>query len=201
MTASDEMAPPRPSPLRRSLGIVLAVVAVIMLVGSAAGLWNPWRFVRLEQFFGDPLFGLVAVNVLVLAAFWLLAPVRSEAAQVRRHTTRWALILALVPTLMCYGVFHRYFGSASREVAQSPSSERRAAFVTHGDFRELRIWAGGPLTLRDMGRAGVPCGQRIGVRFVSEDRVHVTTVYGDFDVHLDHRTGRPLDSGPATCSG
>src|SRR5256885_2624109 len=143
MTAIDDFAPPRPSPLRRILGIILAALAAIMLVGTIAGLWNPWHYVRLEQFFGNPLFGLVVVHVSAVTAFWLLAPVRSEAAQGRRHTWRWIVLVPLVPTLMCYGVFHRFFGITSQEVARSASGERRAALCAHADVLEAACPAGG----------------------------------------------------------
>jgi hypothetical protein len=199
--ADTETGPPRPSPVRRLVGAFLAVLAAFELVAVVLGTWNPWRFVRLEQHFSDPFFGLLMVNVLVLAAFWLLAPVRSEAAQQGRHMTRWLLIVALVPVVISYGLFHRIFGVATREVAHSPSGERRVAFVTHDEDRQLRVWAGNWLTLRDLGRIGAPCGDAATARFNSEDLIHVTSVYGDFDVRLDHRTGRPLNTGPATCSG
>jgi hypothetical protein len=196
-----EVATPGLSLPRRIIGLTAAVLAAGALVGFVAGAWNPWRLVRLQQYFSDPFFGLVVVNVLTLLAFWLLAPVRSEAAQGRRHTVRWLLILALVPVGMAYGLFHRIFTIETRQVATSPSGERRAAFVIHGDDRELRIWSGSRLGLRDVGRAGAPCGENVTIRFVAEDLVHITSYYGDFDIRLDSVTGRPLNPMGRACSG
>jgi hypothetical protein len=198
---SEDYLTPALSLPRRVFGFSAAVLTAGALVGFAAGAWNPWRLVRLQQYFNDPFFGLVVVNVLALLAFWLLAPVRSEAAQRRRHTTRWLLILALLPVGMCYGLFHSFVTVETREIAQSPSGERRAAFVTRGDERELRIWSGGWLGLRDVGRAGAPCGPTATARFLSEDLVHISSNYGDFDVRLAHDTGRPLNPMGRTCSG
>jgi hypothetical protein len=192
---------PAPSLPRRVVGLAAAVLAVAALVGFTAGAWNPWRLVRLQQFFNDPFFGLVLVNVLALLAFWLLAPVYSEAAQRRRHTTRWLLMLALLPVGMSYGLFHSFFTVETREIARSPSGARRVAFVTHGGERELRIWAGAWLGLRDVGRAGAPCGPSVTARFRSEDLVHISSNYGDFEVYLAHDTGRPLNPMGHTCSG
>jgi hypothetical protein len=186
---------------RRILGLTAAVLAAFALAGFVAGAWNPWRLVRLQQYFNDPFFGLLVVNVLALLAFWLLAPVRSEAAQRGRHTIRWLLILALLPVGMCYGLLHGIFTLETREVATSPSGERRAAFVTHGDDRALRIWSGRGLGLRDAGRVGAPCGPTVTVRFLAEDLVHISSHYGDFDVRLAPDTGRPLNPMGDTCSG
>jgi hypothetical protein len=197
----DADVAPHLSPVRRLLGLLSAALAAIVSVGTVAGVWNPWRFVRLQQFFGDPFLGLLLLNILTLSAFWLLAPVRSEAADGRRQAVRWLLGLALVPVLSFYGVFHQFFDVTTVEIARSPSGERRAAFVTHGDERQVRIWSGNWLTLRDIGLAGTPCGLSVRARFTSEDQVHITSVYGEYDVRLDHRTARPLNHGPATCSG
>jgi environmental stress-induced protein Ves len=73
--------------------------------------------------------------------------------------------------------------------------------VTHLDNRELRILVGQGLGLRDAGRAGRPCGPHAAARFVAEDVVHITSDYGDFDVQLDPKSGRPVNPMGPTCSG
>jgi hypothetical protein len=190
-----------PSPVRRLAGIVLAVLAAVALVGFVAGAWNPWRLVRLHQFMGDPTMGLVVVLGLTLAAFWLLAPVRSEAAQPRRQQIRWLLMLAVVPALLCYGLGHQLFSYEYQQVATSPSGHRHAAFITHGHDRELRIWVGSGLAVRDAGRAGAPCGPRATARFEGEDLLHVSSDYGNFDIRLDPRSARPVNPMGPTCVG
>ncbi|MGC9665619.1 hypothetical protein ACNTMW_03575 [Planosporangium sp. 12N6] len=201
MRTSHELTTPALSPARRVAGLTAAALAAAVLVVSVLGAWNPWRLVRLRQFFHDPSLGLLLVNLLTLAAFWALAPVHSEAAQPGRQRIRWLLTLALLPVGMAWGLLQGFFSLDTREVATSPDGTRRAAFVTHGDDRELRIWSGGWLTLRDVGRAGAPCGPNATARFVTDDLLHITSNYGDFDVRLDPATGRPLTPMGRTCSG
>jgi hypothetical protein len=115
-------------PGRRVLGWCVAVLAVVALVGFAAGIWNPWRLVRLRQVFGDPTLGALVVLVLVLVAFWLLAPVGSEASQPVRHMIRWLLILSLLPAFFVWALGHTFFTVTYRQVATSPSGPTARRF-------------------------------------------------------------------------
>jgi phosphotransferase system glucose/maltose/N-acetylglucosamine-specific IIC component len=200
VTDSDDIAfPPLPG-WRRSLGIVLAVLAGICLVGFVVARWNPWRFVWLREVFGNPFSGLVIVTLLTLIAFMTLAPVRNEAAQGRRNAVKWALIILLVLSLPIYGLFHTLYSVATQELAHSPSGERTVAKVTHGQDYEVRLWTGSGLAMREDGSLGRPCGD-FKARFRGEDLVHIETNYGNFDVRLDPATGRPLNPIGPTCSG
>ncbi len=184
---------------RRLLGAVLAILAPVVAAGFVAGAWNPWRLVLLRRYFGDPLLGAVLVVALTAGAFWLLAPVRSEATQAGRQLTRWALVAAIVPGLICFGIGHSHFDMAYREIATSPNGHLHAAFVTHNEDRQLRIWVGSGLRVRDAGRAGSPCGP-VTVR-LTDDLLHISSNYGDLDIGPDPKTGRPLNPMGPTCTG
>lgn len=200
---SEPAPPPRGrSLIRHALGFLVLLVAVLVIVGVVAGVWNPGRYVVLERYFGDPLLGaLVALALLVLWS-WLLLPVRAEARQNTRIVLRTVLGVLLVLSLIAFGLFHARTVRTYRVVSHSPSGDLALALVTSdgGEERELRIWRGRGLGMRDQGSLGRPCGA-FTATFRGESSVHVATVYGDFDLTLDPGTGRPLTSIGPTCSG
>jgi hypothetical protein len=198
---------PEPPPRRRSLvrqilGWLVLVVAVLALAGVVAGLWNPGRYVVLERYFSDTLLGAVVVLVLFVLWSWLLLPVRAEAQQNSRIVLRSVLIVPLVLSLIAFGLFHPRLVHTYRVVTQSPSGQLTVALRTSdgGEERELRVWRGHGLTARDTGSLGRPCGP-FTATFRGEGSVHVSTVYGDFDLAIDPATGRPVTSIGPTCSG
>jgi hypothetical protein len=193
----DFAAPVRLPGWRRWAGVVAAVLAAVALVGFVAGTWNPWRLVRLRQVFGNPFSGLVIVSLLTAIAFLLLAPVRSEAQQGRRHATKWTLIAVFLLSLPIYGLFNGYFSIATQELDHSPSGKRTVAKVTRGDNYEVHLWTGSGLTMREGGSLGRPCGD-FRANFQGENQVHIITNYGNFDVRLDPATGRAVNPiGPS----
>jgi hypothetical protein len=187
-------------PWRRWLGIFTFVLAGLVLVGFVAGVWNPWRLVRLQQVFGNPFVGLVVISLLVVVSFLLLKPVRNEAEQGRRNAVKWTLITVFLLSLPAYGLFNGYFSVATTQLDRSPSGKRIVAKVTHGDEYQVHLWTGTGLGLRDAGSLGKPCGD-FKARFQTDDLVHISTLYADFDVRLDPATGRALNPIGPTCSG
>jgi len=186
---------------RRPAGLVAAVLAGATAVLFTLGAWNPSDLVVLWRYAGDPFRGAVLFFVLALAASWLLAPVRSEAAQAGR--ARWRIVfgIGLALSLLALGLFGPLFTVDYRELARSPDGARTIAIYDPGtDLQHLHVWAGTGLGARDMGDLGKPCGATT-VSFRSRDLVHVSTSYGEFDLRLDPATGRPLDRLGPTCTG
>lgn len=189
---------------RRIVGWLLTVVALLIIAAFTVGVWNPGRYVVLQKYFGDPFTGAVLATVLLVVASWLLLPVRAEADQGRRVILRWTLIIAVVASIIGYAYAHPLFVYDMREVATSPDDRLTIALVTpkgDQDLRQLRVWQGSGLTRRDLGGLGRPCGPLVKVTFTDNRSVHVSSVYGDFDLHLDPATGRPLNSIGPTCAG
>jgi hypothetical protein len=179
---------------------VFALLTVFTLVVFALGVWNPWHLAKVTYYFGNPSAGAVWVLAFTLVAVWLLTPVTVEARQNRRLWLRFLLGALLLLAVGFYGVFgNQFFTGNWRVVATSADGQRALVEITRFEDRELRIWTGTGWAARDAGRLGVACGEVAG-RFDGTGRVHVSSVYGEFDLRLDPRTGRPLDT-IATCSG
>jgi hypothetical protein len=185
---------------RRVLGWLAAVAGAVVLVSFTAGTANPWDNVALRLYFGNPFLGAVLACGLLVATFWLLWPVRSEASQGGRVVLRWTSIVVLVISLIAYGLYHAMFAVSTKVVAEAPGGGRAVALVTSGDERELRVWEGHGLARRDVGSLGSPCGQ-VQVRFADRNTVHVDTVYLQRDLQLNPGTGRPLTHLGPTCTG
>lgn len=198
--ADEEPAAARTSPARRIVGLVAAGLTIAVLLLFALGAWNPWHLVVLSRYFGNPLLGVVVGSGLALAAVWLLTPVVSEAAQGRRLWARFLLGAVLLVSLGAWGLFGSHFSGDYRVVAESADGSRRLVMHTRIDDRELRIWSGTGLTARDRGLLGLACGEVIGT-FSGNDRIHVSSVYGEFDLTLDPATGAPTRTIGPTCSG
>jgi heme A synthase len=98
----DSVAPARSRSARRTVGWVAAALAVVMFVVFVLGMWNPADLVVLWRFAGNPFIGAMIVIVLALVAAWLLAPIGSEARQIKRARLRVGLALALVASLLGY---------------------------------------------------------------------------------------------------
>jgi hypothetical protein len=191
---------PRLLVIRRVVGLILAAVAVIDLVATVIGFWNPWRYVILERYFSDPITGGARGLVLAAAAVFLLTPVTTEAVQHRRVMIRWGMVAAAVLALLCAGALGRIFLNSYQLLGTDPSGTRQVVVVSHGEDRELRMWAGRSLTRRDAGRLGPACGN-VTVVFPSPDEVRLVTSYGTFDLRLEPGTGRPRDTFGPTCAG
>jgi hypothetical protein len=181
--------------------LVLVSLAVLVALGFGSGLWNPWDLVFLKIYFGNPFIGLVLLFGLLLVGIWLLTPVTSEATQSKRQWARLGLGAALLASLMAWGVAGDAVGGDYKVVATSSDGTRRLVMVTRSqDDRELRIWVGKGLTARDRGWLGLACGEVVGT-FSGNDQVQVASVYGDFDLRLDPKTGAPIDTIGPTCAG
>jgi len=196
----DEPDAARPRPVRRIAGAVVASLAAAALVVFVLGAWNPWDLVVLLRYFGNPLAGAVWVFGLSLAGVWLLTPVLNEATQGRRLWARFLLGASLLLSLAVWGVAGSAFGGDYQVIAQSPDGSRRLVVRTAGEDHELRIWSGTGLAARDRGHLGLACGNVVGA-FTGNDRVHVASVYGEFDLRLDPATGKPENTMGPTCSG
>jgi hypothetical protein len=199
--ANNELAR-RPSSRRRRLfGLGLAAFTIVLTIAFVAGVWNPWRLVILADYFGNPTAGIVWVLASTLVSVWVLGPVVSEAAQHRRVMVRFGLGAMLALSIGCFGLFGAQFGDGEhRVVATSPDGQRKLVLVSRFDDRTLRIWSGTGLGVRDAGYLGLACGAVTG-RFDGRDKVHVSSLYGEFDLRLEPATGRPIDTIGPTCVG
>jgi hypothetical protein len=180
--------------------VLFVLLAVASLAGLVAGVWNPGRYVILSTRFGNPFAVFVAVAVCAALSVWLLTPVRSEAAQHRRVALRWLTVALVVVSLLCLGIFGRFFERDIDVVARDSGGARTLVRVSGGADTELRLWAGRGLATRDAGRVGLACGE-VRAQFRGPDELFVATSYGDFTIRLDPATGRPLTDMGATCSG
>lgn len=193
--------PGKTSRTRRYIGLALLVIAAILALGFGFGLWNPWSLVFLEVYFGNVFVGLVLLFASLLVGVWLLTPVTSEATQSKRQWARLGLAAALLMSLMAWGVAGDTLSGDYKVVATSADGTRRLVMVTYSeDDRELRIWSGKGLTARDRGWLGLACGDVVAT-FSGNDQVQVASVYGDFDLRLDPKTGTPIDTIGPTCAG
>jgi hypothetical protein len=196
----DAPRPPKPiSPWRRAAGAGCLVLVVLLVPASVAGVWNPWRYVALRRYAGNPLLDAVVVALLAGLALWLLAPVRSEATQHKRVWLRLGAVAVFLGTLLCFGAFGSAFDPGKAQ-AVGRFGDLQAVVVTHGEQAEIRIWAGTGLGVRDMGRVGRACGT-VSAFFTSRSEVQISTSYGDFRVPLDPATGRPLRQLGPRCTG
>jgi hypothetical protein len=191
-----------PSRSRRMGGWLCCALALIVAAAFTVGTWNPWRYVYLQRYLGNPFAGAIAFFLLTLVATWLLLPVRSEAVHGGRQTLRWGMVAPVVVALIAYGLLGGRFVFSSRVVAHSPSGHRSLALVTGQGDRdaELHVWAGAGLHTRDLGGMGRPCGINVTASFTDENTVHVSTVYGDHDLRLDPATGHPVDILSRNCT-
>jgi hypothetical protein len=185
--------------VRRAAGVLAAAAAVLAVPLFAVGVVNPWRYVAL-RYFGNPAFGLMVVAALTLAASWLLAPIRNEAAQANRGRVRVAAVILLVVGLLAWPLTSRYFGEDVTVLARNDSGDRALALVVSGDERQMHILAGRGVAVRDVGSLGIACGQIEGL-FLSHDEVQVTTSYGTWQFRLDPANGKPLNILGPRCAG
>jgi hypothetical protein len=193
--------PTKTSAVRKYIGLVLVAFAAVVAIGFGLGVWNPWKLVFLEVYFGNLFIGLVLLFASLLVGVWLLTPVTSEATQSKRQWARLGLAAALLASLMVWGVAGDSLSGDYKVVATSADGTRRLVMVTYSEEdRELRIWAGKGLAARDRGWLGLACGEVVGT-FSGNDQVQVVSVYGDFDLRLDPRTGAPIDTIGPTCTG
>lgn len=190
------------SPIRRVIGILVAVATAILLVAYTLGAWNPWHNVFLRTRFGDPTLGVPVVVAMAIVTGYILMPVRNEAAQHRRVVIRMILFGLLALSLIVFGFVKTIgvFTYRSTIVAHSADGTRTAALVTVEGGRQLHIFTGTGLAMRDAGNLGVPCGATT-VTFQGNDLVLVSTYYGDFRLRIDPTTGHPITVIGPTCSG
>jgi hypothetical protein len=195
----DSIAPSRRRTVRRIIGWVAAVLAVVALVLFVLGTWNPADLIVFWRFAGNPLLGAIIVFALALIASWLIAPIGNEVQQVSR--TRWRIVfaLALFASLMAYGLFGSRFATDYQVVAESGS--RAIVLYNPGtDYQRLHVWTGSGLGRKYAGDLGKPCGFTT-VTMISSDEIQVKTSYIEVRLRLDPATGRPLDRLGPTCSG
>jgi hypothetical protein len=181
--------------LRTILSAVCFALALVVMPVAVVGVWNPWNYVVLDEYFRDPFADATLVLVLAFAGGWLL-PVRDEARQHHRVMARWVLTGLLVLSLVSFGIATRAYDRTVVTVA-SHGDRRLVAITTPStDIGELRMYAGRGLTERDIGHVGLACNGT-GATFVSRDEVKISNSYADFDIHLDPVSGAPRnDMGP-----
>jgi hypothetical protein len=194
----DSVAPARSRSVRRTVGWVAAGLAAVLAVVFVLGTWNPADLVVLWRFAGNPFIGAMIVIALALVAAWLLAPIGSEARQIRRARLRIVLVLALFVSLLGYLVAGPRFAVKYEVMAESGS--RAIVLYNPGtDFQRLHVWTGTGLGRKRVGDLGKPCGFTI-VTMTDANTLRVKTSYLERDLRLDPGTGRPLDRLGPTCT-
>jgi hypothetical protein len=198
-----EFVAPPVRPWRRVAGGVALPLALLALVVTVVGVWNPWSLVVLHAYAGDPVRDVFVTLLLFLVGYWLLRPVTSEAAQHGRVVARaWLVaitVFAGLGALLTWGL--AAFRYQPDVIARSPDGTRAVALVTLLHERQLHAFRGTGLGTRDMGSFGVPCGPDVTARFTGPDQVRVETAYGTFDLRMNPDTGRPANFIGPTCSG
>jgi hypothetical protein len=202
-TLATEFVPPPVARWRRIAALVVGVLGVLALGVTVLGVWNPTSLVVVRQFAGDPVRDLFVTLVLVSAAFWLGAPLTSEAAQHARLVVRvWLVGLAVLVGLAALGTWGlAIFRYQPHVIAQTADGRRAVALVVTLHGRELHAFAGTGIGARDQGSFGKPCGVTVTARFTGPDEVSLGTDYGTRDLRLDPATGRPVGHLGPTCSG
>jgi hypothetical protein len=184
---------------RRVSGWVAAALAVVVLVMFVLGTWNPAELVVLWRFAGNPFIGALIVFALALVASWLLAPIGSEARQIKRTRLRIVFALALLASLLGYLLAGPRF-AVEYEVMAESGSRAIVLYNPATDFQRLHVWTGSGLGRKYAGDLGKPCGQT-QVTLVGPGTVRVVTSYVDVELRLDPATGKPLDQLGPTCTG
>jgi hypothetical protein len=192
LNAASSISQRRLSLRRRVIGALVAVLVGALAVLFVLGVWNPWRFVVLEQYFGNPLAGVLAVAVGTYLALWLLLPVQNEAVQRGRLRIRVVVAVVAVLGLIGWGVFGRLFSGSYDEIARSDDGSRAVGLITpdSAERQYARIWEGTGLLKRDAGEIGRVCGT-VTAHFVNADLVELDAGYGAWRIDLDPATGEP----------
>jgi hypothetical protein len=139
--------------------------------------------------------------VLSALAARLLVPFVSEASQGWRTRTQVIGAILVLLGLILWGLLGGRFTPDRSVLARAPGADRAIVLVDYGgEVRELRVWAGGGLGERDMGRLGPACGNVLA-RFLEHDRVEIESAYGTFQFRLDPATGEPLEDMGDRCAG
>jgi hypothetical protein len=121
----------------------------------------------------------------------------------RRSQVRTALIiltaLALFVFLLVYLL--KIYQYDPRVVATSPSGDRAIAVVEDFSGSHVDVYVGHGLGRRDIASLGLACGLPGGTSatFIGENEVKISTVYNDYDIHLD-ATGMPLNHFGVKCA-
>jgi hypothetical protein len=186
-------------PVRRLLGWLAVVLAAVTLVLFVAGVWNPGDLVVLWKFFRNPMKGGALFFALATLASWLLTPVQTEARQSTRVRWRVTFVLGLLASLIAWGLFGPRLAHTYVEIARS-GDRAVVLYDASTEDQRLHLWVGNGLFQRDAGDLGHPCGST-KASFTGSDVLHVSTAYGEFDLHLDAATGKPKDALGPTCTG
>lgn len=188
--------------VRRIVGWVCLVLAVLLLVLFVMGTWNPSELVILWRYGRNPVLGAVLVFGFAFVASWLVTPVTNEAAQPWRGRVRITLGLLLVVSLIAYGLFGNRFSPDYRIMATSPDGQRTIVMYDPDltDYQRLHVWAGTGLGRKHVGDLGYSCGPTT-VTFTGSDTITVATSYGTKTIRLDPGSGRPEQVLGPSCSG
>lgn len=185
---------------RRIFGALIAVVMVAVAV--VFGMSFDTSNVFLRTHFGDPALGVFAFLALSIPLLMLVTPVQNEVTQYWRSRVRTIQVIVAFLALIVWGFVQGlpYFDYSPQIVAHSPDGTRSAALVAAGSSKDLHILAGKGLSAKDVGDAGLTCGDDVIVTFAADNSsVKVETEFGTYTIHLDKATGRPLDQLPAQC--
>lgn len=185
---------------RRIFGILVALLMVAVAVAFSVSFGSSNVFLRTH--FGDPALGALAFLALSIPLLMLLSPVQNEVTQYKRTRVRTIQVVATFLALIVWGFVQGlpYFDYSPQVIGHSPDGTRSAALLPDGSSKDLHILAGKGLSAKDVGNAGLTCGEDVIVTFASDNSsVKVQTDFGTYTINLDKATGRPLDKLPSHC--
>lgn len=201
VTALDTLAPT--STPRRMLGALVLIIGIVLLGVCVYGTINPHHYVILMRYFRNPTQGPVILVATMLIAWIIAFPVRSTVIDRRRSQVRTTLIILSVVALIAFLIVYllKIYQYDPQVIATSASGDRAIAVVEDFSGSHVHVYVGHGLGRRDIASLGLACGLPGGTSatFVGENEIKISTVYNDYDIHLD-ASGMPLNHFGATCT-
>jgi hypothetical protein len=202
-----QFVPPRVAPWRVVGAYVAVALAIVALAFAVLGQWNPWSYVVLRQFAGNPFLDVFVALLLATVAHLLGLPVSNGVVQFTRSRTRtWLIVATFAAGILALGASSmQLFRYDPDVVARSDDGQRSVAlvWVSHDRQveRQVHVFSGSGAFARDRGSVGLACGTSIKAQFNGTDQIALSTDYGDFTLSLDPTTGVPRNTMGATCTG
>lgn len=189
---------------RRILGALILALGVLVFLVYVWGTLDTHNYVILETHFAAMPTGVFLLVLFGLFAYIAAFPIKAAVEQRKRSRVRTTMIIVLIVTgivalfIHVLGVY-RYQPTV---LATNSTGDRQAAYVKNWNNATLRVFSGKGLSKREVGNIGVLCGlqSQDEVIFADRDTLKVSTPYNDYEIHLDPKTGVPLQHFGARCS-